>query len=159
MLLKAVISLCAFLVTYSAIAASPALRLQMMQPPGWVFKNLPQGGLDYDFRNGRYWVKGTGYEPPYITVVRASLETCTDASGVLWYSVSGVACNSQNLQSWEARTNDALWSNDLTQSAWTKTNVTAALNATGPDNVANSASTITASAGNGTILQAITLLS
>jgi len=56
----------------------------------------------------------------------------------------------------EARTNLALYSNDLTNAAWTKTNSTAALTATGPDGVANSASTLTATAGNGTVLQAIT---
>jgi hypothetical protein len=54
----------------------------------------------------------------------------------------------------------ALYSNDLTQTgSWTATNVTAVLNATGPDNVANSASTITATSAGGTILQAITLAS
>ena len=59
----------------------------------------------------------------------------------------------------ESRTNIALWNRDLTNAAWTKTNVTAALNQTGIDGTANSASTITASAGNGTVLQAITLAS
>lgn len=56
----------------------------------------------------------------------------------------------------EARTNLALYSNDFTNAAWTKSNCTTALTATGPDNVANSASTLTASAGNATALQAIT---
>jgi hypothetical protein len=46
---------------------------------------------------------------------------------------------------------------DLTQAAWTKTNVTAAKNQTGIDGVANSASSITATSNNGTCLQAITL--
>lgn len=57
----------------------------------------------------------------------------------------------------EARTNLCLYSNDLTQAgSWTASNMTTAKTATGPDNVANSATTITASAGNATILQAIT---
>lgn len=55
-----------------------------------------------------------------------------------------------------ARTNYALWNRDLTNAAWTKTNCTAAKTATGPDGVGNSASTLTATAGNATCLQAIT---
>lgn len=53
-------------------------------------------------------------------------------------------------------TNYLTYSNDCTNAAWTKTNITAALTATGPDGVANSASTLTATAGNGTCLQTLT---
>jgi hypothetical protein len=53
-------------------------------------------------------------------------------------------------------TNLALWSRDLTQASWVSTNMTAALTATGADGVANSATTLTATAGNATELQAIT---
>ena len=56
----------------------------------------------------------------------------------------------------EQRTNYALYSHDLTNAAWTATTMSTAKTATGPDGVANSATTITASAGNATILQAIT---
>lgn len=56
----------------------------------------------------------------------------------------------------ESRTNLCLYSDDFTNAAWTKTNCTAAMTATGPDGVANSASTLTATAGNATALQAIT---
>jgi len=55
-----------------------------------------------------------------------------------------------------AATNLCLRSNDFTNASWTKSNMTTALTATGPDNVANSASTLTATAGNATALQAIT---
>lgn len=55
-----------------------------------------------------------------------------------------------------AATNLALRSNDFSNASWTKSNLTAAMTATGPDNVANSASTLTATAGNATALQAIT---
>lgn len=55
-----------------------------------------------------------------------------------------------------ARTNLALHSADGTNAAWTKTNTSAAKTATGPDGAANSATTVTASAGNGTILQTVT---
>lgn len=56
-------------------------------------------------------------------------------------------------------TNVVLWDRDLTNAAWTKTNVTAVKDQAGIDNVASSASRITATAGNGTCLQAITLAS
>ena len=59
----------------------------------------------------------------------------------------------------EARTNVALWSRDLTNAAWTSTNITAAKDQTGLDGVASSASSIVATLANGTCLQAITLVS
>lgn len=58
-----------------------------------------------------------------------------------------------------ARTNVVLHNRDLTNAAWVKTNVTAAKDQTGVDGVASSASKITATAANGTCLQAITLAS
>jgi hypothetical protein len=59
----------------------------------------------------------------------------------------------------ESRANRILWCRDATQSNWTKTNVTAAKTATGIDGVANAASTLTATADNGTCVQTITLAS
>jgi len=56
----------------------------------------------------------------------------------------------------EQRTNLALYSNDLTNAAWTKSNMTTALTATGADGASNSATTCTATAANATVLQAIT---
>lgn len=62
-----------------------------------------------------------------------------------------------------ARTNDALWSRDLTQASWTKVGMGTALNATGIDNTASSATTLTATGTAGsctascTVLQTITL--
>lgn len=55
-----------------------------------------------------------------------------------------------------SRTNLALHSADGTNAAWTKSNTSTAKTATGPDGAANSATTVTASAGNGTILQTVT---
>jgi len=54
------------------------------------------------------------------------------------------------------RINRALHSRDLTQAAWTVTNVTVARNQIGIDGTANSACSLTATAGNGTVLQAVT---
>jgi hypothetical protein len=56
----------------------------------------------------------------------------------------------------EQRVNLCLYSDDFTNVAWVKSNLTAAKTATGPDGVANSASTLTATAANATALQAIT---
>ena len=58
-----------------------------------------------------------------------------------------------------AATNVVLRNRDLTNASWTKTNCTAAKDQTGIDGVSNSASSLTASAGNATCLQAITLAS
>lgn len=55
-----------------------------------------------------------------------------------------------------ARTNLALHSGDGTNAAWVKSNMTNAQTSTGPDGVANSATRLTASAGNATILQTVT---
>jgi hypothetical protein len=59
----------------------------------------------------------------------------------------------------EARTNVCLWNRDLTNAAWVKSNITAALDQIGIDGVASSASSLLATAANGTCLQAITLAS
>ncbi len=56
----------------------------------------------------------------------------------------------------EARTNLALYSNDLTNAAWTKSNMSTAMTATGADGASSSATTCTATAANATVLQAIT---
>lgn len=56
----------------------------------------------------------------------------------------------------ESRTNLCLRCSDLTDAAWTATNMTTARTATGPNNRANFATTLTATAGNATILQSIT---
>jgi hypothetical protein len=55
-----------------------------------------------------------------------------------------------------SRTNLVLYNNDFTSGSWVKTNCTAALTATGPDGVANSASTLTTTAASATALQTIT---
>jgi hypothetical protein len=59
----------------------------------------------------------------------------------------------------EARTNRLLWNRDATDAAWVKTDITAAKDQTGIDGVANAASSLTATADNGTCIQTITLAS
>lgn len=72
------------------------------------------------------------------------------------YDTSG---NKLGFLSWEARTNAAWWSRDLTQSAHVKTNATAYLTAKGTDGIANSASRLVATAANGNVIQSITATS
>jgi len=57
------------------------------------------------------------------------------------------------------RTNSVLYSRDLTNGVWSATTMTTAKDQVGVSGVASSASRITASAGNATILQAVTLAS
>lgn len=57
------------------------------------------------------------------------------------------------------RTNVVLHNRDLTQTAWTKTNMTVSHNQTGLDGASNSASQLTATTANATVLQSITLAS
>ncbi len=56
----------------------------------------------------------------------------------------------------EQREGVALWNQDLTNAVWVKNNITPAKDAVGLDGSANSASTITATAANGTVLQTVT---
>ena len=82
--------------------------------------------------------------------------------GVKWFETNknGSAISEANLLGNHvegARTNSLLYSRDLTDAAWVKTNVTAVKTATGIDNAANSASTLTASAADATILQTLSL--
>lgn len=55
-----------------------------------------------------------------------------------------------------ASTNEALHNRDFTNAVHVKTTMTAAKDATGADGVSNAASTLTATAGNGTVFQTIT---
>lgn len=57
------------------------------------------------------------------------------------------------------RVNSCLQARDLTNAAWTKSNLTTAQTSTGIDGVTNSCTRCTASAGNGTALQAVVIAS
>ena len=56
-----------------------------------------------------------------------------------------------------ARTNSALWARDITNAVWVPVDITPAKDQIGIDGVANSASSITATGANGTILQTLVL--
>ena len=101
---------------------------------------------------------------PSITLTRASAAWYFNSAGNLTQAATNEPRFDYNPVTLAARgllieggmTNIALHSRDFTQAAWSKTNITAALNVTGIDGAANSASRLTATAGNGTALQTIT---
>lgn len=118
-----------------------------------------------DFTNRRHRLAGSGVfsDPsnlPGWTFTRASVGYAPDVNGLWRLFASGEPrITSRGLFVESARTNTALWSRDMTDVSWVKVNMTAALTATGIDGAANSASTLTATAGNGTILQTLVIAS
>jgi hypothetical protein len=114
------------------------------------------GGIAFDFRAGAL--------DPRITFTRASAAWYFSSAGNLTQAATNEPRFDYDPATLEARgllieggmTNIALHSRDFTQAAWVKTNITAALNVTGIDGTANSASRLTATTGNGTALQTIT---
>lgn len=82
---------------------------------------------------------------------------CPNAAGVLvLQAASGLRRTDKGVFSYMSGTNSLLWNRDLTNVAWTKTNVTAAKTQVGADGVANSATLLTATAASGTVSQAVT---
>ena len=78
-----------------------------------------------------------------LTTANGASALCCNASGPFGYLAEGAA------------TNSLLWSNDLTNAAWTKVTMTTAFTSTGPDGIANSATRLTATGINATVLQTI----
>lgn len=132
------------------------------QGGNWVLSpDGVQAGVDLFFTAGQYF----GNTLANVACSRASNATYFDQSGNLQTASSNVLrqtydpVTNRALGLWieEARTNNALWCRDMTQAAWVAVNITPALTATGITGAANSASTLTSTLGNGTILQTITL--
>jgi len=95
-------------------------------------------------------------------VTRATTATRVNASGLVESVASGIprldypiggGCPSLLME--PAATNLALHSRDLTNAVWSGTTVTTAKNAVGADGTASGATTITATAASGTVLQAL----
>ena len=132
--------------------------------PSWVLApGANDAFLDLDFIGDQSYLDG-------VVGTAASMVACTRASPATTYyeqadgSLITFAANTARIGDLgllveESRTNVVLHSRDLTNAAWTKTNCTAAKDQTGPDGTANGASKLTATAGNATCLQAITLAS
>lgn len=107
----------------------------------------------------------TGYRGEPMTFTRASVAECISNDG---QSITQCAINQPRVSSGDVtssvlglwveniRQNLVLRSRDLSNAAWTKASMTCALTATGLRGGANTASTCTATAGNGTVSQALT---
>lgn len=98
-----------------------------------------------------------------ITFTRGSTATYVDSNGLYQtaaideprfdYDPTTLAPRGLLLEG--ARTNSAVYSNDFTQTAWVATGITPTFTANDPNGTANSASTLTATSNDGTILQTI----
>jgi len=105
----------------------------------------------------------TGVLDPRITFTRTTTGTYIGSDGLVKtaaineprFDYNPTTLQPRGLLIELAATNILLHSSDLTQTAWVKVNATVAMTATGPDGVANSATTVTATAGNATVLQAV----
>lgn len=73
----------------------------------------------------------------------------TASTNVARFEANGFLCEGAN-------TNEALHGRDVTNAVWVKTNITPVKDATGADGVVNTASTLTATAANGTAFQTVT---
>lgn len=106
----------------------------------------------------------TGDEGETITFTRSTTSVCTRSDGGL----VALSANQPNVQfdtgvlgflPETSAQNLVLHASDLTQAAWVATNMTTAKTATGPFLVANSATTLTATAANATIFQTLSAAS
>jgi hypothetical protein len=110
--------------------------------------------IDLDFANARY----VGGDLTLLSLTRATAGFAENLDSTLTSFGSGVLRRTnKGILLEPATVNAALWCSDLTNAAWTKTNCTAAQNQTGPDG--STVSSLTATAGNATCLQAIVLAS
>lgn len=132
--------------------------------PAWIRK----GALyDFDFVNGRYWggIVQLGSIPGVETLLAPNngapntpnILFAPDSKGIL-YGFPAYSLRITDLGLWAEGNsrNYALWCRDLTNAAWTKTNVTVAKNQTGADLSANGACLVTATATDGTVTQQVT---
>lgn len=137
----------------------PPTETDFSIPITWV---LSGASVDMDFVNNRYWNDPNLDVNPasLLSISRASIGYATTSAGLLvQFSSDTLRITDLGLLVEDSRTNEVLWNRDLTNAAWTPTNMNRAKDQTGPDGVASSASSITATAGNATILQSITLVS
>jgi hypothetical protein len=125
--------------------------------------------LKSDFVNSPSLVSDIG---PTYSITRATNATSTDDSGNLVVVTSGNARfpgspfsggahtgsgTSNGLLIEEARTTIATWTEDASNAAWVKSNITVGSDSvTAPDGSTNTNCRLTATAGNGTILQTVT---
>jgi hypothetical protein len=134
-------------------STSLSTRRGSSTPPG------PTPALTLDFL--------TGTLDPRITFTRTTTGTYIGSDGLVKtaaideprFEYDPTTLQPRGLLIEPSRTNLLLHSSDLTQAAWVPVGATIAMTATGPDGAANSATTVTATAGNATVLQAVIAVS
>ena len=112
-------------------------------------------GFDVNFLSGTL--------DPRITFTRTTTGTFIGSNGLIQtaainaprFEYDPTTLQPRGLLIEQESANILLHSSDLTQTAWVKVNATVAMTATGPDGAANSATTVTATAGNATVLQTV----
>lgn len=150
--------------------ASPRVkRLLLSGLPSWIPRASGiSAPLVFDFVGQRSYVLGQWGRPESFLTVSSSANGWYLAPSGLWVNAAANTlryhASSSTLAAFgvlieEARTNVVLWNRDLTNGAWVAVNVTAAKTQIGIDGVTNNASSITSTAGNGTILQTVVLAS
>ncbi len=93
-----------------------------------------------------------------VSTARASSAGCTKGDGTFaWVGSNLSRVNSFGIHGEGTGVTLVLYGRDWSNAVWTKSNASCALDATGADGAANGASTCTASAGNATILQSLTV--
>jgi hypothetical protein len=142
-------------------ADNTTIVIPRLTTPVWM--PLAGAALDLDFQRRRYYSSSSLADiapTSVLSISRASNGYATNADGTLTSFGTGILRNTDlGLLIEDARTNVVLWNRDLSNAAWTKSNITALKDQTGADGAATSASSLLATLANGTVLQAITLAS
>lgn len=143
---------------FSVVAGVPTQMHQTLSPPAWV---LPGVIADFDFANQRYWQSGQISAPERLFVFSRNNVAFQDNQAGIWtqFPTQTMRVTDKGVLSELLATNNALFSRDMTSVNYVDSNITPVHTATGIDGVANAASTLTATAGNGTALQSVTLAS
>jgi len=140
------------------IAAQARMFMPLQVAPSWV---LPGAALDFYFARNQYWLAGQTFTYNTSTFQRATTGYWQDSTGLWKQFASNVPRITDLGLVMEASTiNRALWSRDLTHTSnWTRSNLTPTLSATGVDGLSEAGSTLTATSGNGSIIQSVVLTS
>lgn len=135
------------------------------QPPAWLKRASGKPpALDFDFANDRYYIAGAQATAKSLWSFTRATTAWYDRGDGVWAQAAsgemrrgrhGIANQEVGYISEVTRTNIVLWNRDMTDASWVKTTMTAAKDQVGIDGVANSASSLTATAGNALCLQTI----
>jgi hypothetical protein len=153
---------------YFAATTTKVFDITPASPTGLEYWTAP-AGLEFviaDAQLNNISNYDASYVPEYVSVgVEASPYFGAGIDGAKyfetdWQGAPIAAANLLRVRREASAINNLLHSRDLSNAAWsTKTNVTAAKTATGLDGIANTATTLTATAADAIILQPITLAS